>query len=122
MGARFTSTEQGLGPVMKETGKRGLIYFDDGSSPRSLAGQIAGANNLPFVKADIALDAVSEPSHIDQALMRLEAAARERGSAVGVAAAVPGTIERLAKWTKAAESRGVVLVPISAVAVKPKSS
>ena len=102
MGARFTATEQALAPVLKETGKRGLIYFDDGSSPRSLAGQIAGANNLPFAKAEIVLDAVPTPAHIDRALTRLEAMARERGVAVGVASAVPASIERIAQWAKAA--------------------
>jgi polysaccharide deacetylase 2 family uncharacterized protein YibQ len=122
MGARFTSTEQGLGPVMKEIGKRGLIYFDDGSAPRSLAGQIAGANNLPFAKAEIELDAVSTPAHLDRALTRLEAVARERGVAVGIATAMPVSIERIAQWAKTAESRGVVLVPISTMAIKPKSS
>jgi polysaccharide deacetylase 2 family uncharacterized protein YibQ len=122
MGARFTSAEQGLGPVMKEIGKRGLIYFDDGSAPRSLAGQIAGANNLPFARADVVLDAVSTPTHIDQALTRLEATARERGVAIGVATAMPVSIERIAQWAKAAESRGIVLAPISTAAMKPKSS
>jgi polysaccharide deacetylase 2 family uncharacterized protein YibQ len=122
MGARFTTAEQGLGPVMKEVGKRGLIYFDDGSSARGLAGQIAGANNLPFAKADIALDSVTTPAHIDKALVRLEAVARDRGIAVGVASATPGAIERIAQWAKTLESRGIVLVPISAVAIKPKSS
>ena len=53
MGARFTATEQALAPVLKEAAQRGLIYVDDGSSPRSLAGQIAGANNLPFAKAEV---------------------------------------------------------------------
>ena len=95
--------------MLKETGKRGLIYVDDGSSPRSLAGQIAGANNLPFAKAEIVLDAVPDArSHIDRALTRLEALARERGSAVGMAAsALPASIERIAQWAKAAESRAV---------------
>ena len=102
--------------------KRGLIYVDDGSSPRSVAGQIAGANNLPFAKADIVLDAVPTPAQIDQALARLEALAREHGSAVGIASALPVSIERIAQWAKAAEGRGIVLVPITAVAIKPKSS
>jgi len=42
--------EQALAPVLRETAKRGLIYLDDGSSARSLASQIAGANNLAFAK------------------------------------------------------------------------
>jgi polysaccharide deacetylase 2 family uncharacterized protein YibQ len=122
MGARFTASEQSLAPVLRETAKRGLIYLDDGSSPRSLASQIAGANNLPFAKAEVVLDAVPTPVEIDRALARLEAMARERGVAVGVTTALPVAIDRLAKWSKAAESRGFVLVPITAVAIKPKSS
>jgi uncharacterized protein len=122
MGARFTSTEAALAPVLKEVSRRGLIYVDDGSSPRSLAGQIAGANNLPFARAEILLDAVTTTAHIDRALARLEALAREHGSAVGMASALPASIERIAQWAKAAEGRGIVLVPITAVAIKPKSS
>jgi len=122
MGARFTAAEQALAPVLKETAKRGLIFVDDGSSPRSMAGPITAANNLIFAKAEILIDAVPTPAHIDQALARLEALARERGTAVGVAAALPASIERISQWAKAAEDRGILLVPISAVAIKPKSS
>ena len=122
MGARFTSTEGALAPVLKETARRGLIYVDDGASTRSLAGQIASANNMPFAKAELAIDAVPTPAQIDRALARLEAMAREHGSAVGYASAVPASIDRIAQWAKAAESRGILLVPISAVAIKPKSS
>jgi polysaccharide deacetylase 2 family uncharacterized protein YibQ len=122
MGARFTASEQSLAPVLRETGKRGLIYVDDGSSGRSLAGQIAGANNLPFAKADVVLDTVPAAADVDRALSRLEVIARERGVALGVAHALPVSIERIARWAKAAESRGVTLVPISAVASKSKSS
>jgi hypothetical protein len=122
MGARFTSSEQALAPVLKETAKRGLIYVDDGASARSLASQIAGANNLSFAKADVALDAVPTAADIDRALNRLETIARERGLAVGYANALPVSIERVAKWAKAAEGRGVLLVPISGIIAKMKSS
>ena len=40
MGASFTASEQSLAPVLRETAKRGLIYVDDGASPRSVASQI----------------------------------------------------------------------------------
>jgi hypothetical protein len=50
MGAKFTASEQALAPVLRDVAKRGLIYVDDGSSARSIAGQIAGANNLPYAK------------------------------------------------------------------------
>jgi uncharacterized protein len=122
MGARFTSSEPALAPVLRETAKRGLIYVDDGASSRSVAGQIAASSNLPFAKTDVVIDAVPTPTEIDQALARLELLARERGTAVGYATALPATVARIAAWAKKVESRGLVLVPISMVAVKPKSS
>ncbi len=120
MGARFTASEDSFAPILRETAKRGLIFVDDGSNPRSTAARIAGANNMPFVHADIVLDAVPTPKEIDRALDRLEMAARERSFAVGVASALPVSIEHIAAWAKAAESRGLLLVPISAVAAKGK--
>ena len=57
-GRALHRAEQALAPVLREAGKRGLIYFDDGSSPRSIASQIAGAHNVAFAKADAVLDAV----------------------------------------------------------------
>ncbi len=122
MGARFTASEAALSLVLRETAKRGLIYVDDGASARSVASQIAGSQNLPFVKTDIVLDAVPTPVEIDRALARLELDAHEHGSAVGIVNALPATIARIAQWAKGVEAHGFVLVPISMVAVKEKSS
>ncbi len=122
MGARFTASEPSLAPVLRETAKRGLIYVDDGASPRSVAGQLAGSLGLPFAKTDLVIDAVPTPVEIDRALARLEMAARDHGTAVGLANALPGTVARIAEWAKKVEARGFVLVPITMVAVKEKSS
>ena len=118
MGARFTASEQALAPVLREAAKRGLIYMDDGGSPRSVAGQLAGSHNLPFAKTDIVVDAVPTPVEIGRALARLEMAARDHGSAVGYATALPATVERIAEWAKKLEAKGIVLVPITMVAVR----
>ena len=56
MGARFTASAADFGPVMEELGLRGLAYLDDGSSNRSVAPQLARQNQVPFVRADQALD------------------------------------------------------------------
>jgi uncharacterized protein len=123
MGARFTASEQSFGPVLRETAKRGLIFVDDSSSARSIAGHVASAtSSLSFAKADVILDTVPTPAEIDRALGRLELAAREHTFAVGIASALPVSIDHVAKWAKAAESRGVLVVPITAVAMKPKQS
>jgi polysaccharide deacetylase 2 family uncharacterized protein YibQ len=122
MGARFTASEQSLAPVLRETAKRGLIFVDDGASQRSVASQFAISHNFPFAKADVVIDAVPTPVEVDRALARLEIMARDHGTAVGLANALPGTITRIAEWAKKVEARGFVLVPITMVAVKEKSS
>jgi polysaccharide deacetylase 2 family uncharacterized protein YibQ len=104
MGARFTASEQALSPVLREAAKRGLLYFDDGSSQRSVASQVAGANNLVFAKADVVIDQLPTIADVERALGRLETIARERGVAVGFAGALPAAIERIAKWAKAAHA------------------
>jgi uncharacterized protein len=122
MGARFTATDQALLPVLREVGKRGLLYFDDGSSPRSVAGQISGGHNIPFARADTVLDSSPNAVDIDSALTKLESIARARGHAVGSASALPVTIDRLSSWARGAEERGITLVPISAIANRTKSA
>jgi polysaccharide deacetylase 2 family uncharacterized protein YibQ len=76
---------------------------------------------MPFAKADFAIDAVPTAAEIDRALARLENLAKERGSAIGVASALPISIERIGVWTKALESRGILLVPLTTAMLKPKS-
>ena len=49
---------------------------------------------MPFAKADLTIDAVPTAVEIDRALAKLETIARERGIAVGVASALPISIER----------------------------
>jgi polysaccharide deacetylase 2 family uncharacterized protein YibQ len=121
MGARFAATDSALSPVIREIGKRGLIWFDDGTSPRSAAAQVSGAANVAFAKADTVIDAVPTAAAIDDALSRLEAIAKSRGIAVGAASALPITITRIAEWTKAADARGILLVPISMAANRAKT-
>lgn len=120
MGARFTASEQALKPVLDDAAKRGLMYVDDGASARSTAGQIAGAQNMPFAKADVVIDSMPSAQEIDRALARLELVARDNGIAVGIANAQPPVVARIAAWAKQVESRGFVLVPISMVAKGPQ--
>lgn len=124
MGTRFTAREQAMTPLLREVAKRGLIYFDDGTSPRSVVLQVASSTNMAFAKADIAIDVVATTAEIESQLKKLEALARQRsatGGAIGYANSLPISIERIAQWIKLAESRGIAVVPISMAASKPKS-
>ena len=121
MGARFTATDTVMQPVIREAAKRGLGYLDDGSSPRSTAPALTTAQAMPFAKADFTIDAVPTSAEIDRTLLKLETLAKERGLAVGVASALPVSIERLAAWIKTLESRGIMLVPLTTAMLKSKS-
>lgn len=114
MGAKFTASEAALTPILRETAKRGLMAIDDGTSPRSLVQQIAGTLQQPTLRGDVQLDRVPTPAELDAQLARLEARARERGFALGVGSALPVTIDRVTQWARALESRGLLLVPVTA--------
>ncbi|WKA29008.1 divergent polysaccharide deacetylase family protein [Bradyrhizobium roseum] len=121
MGARFTAADTVMQPVIREAAKRGLGYLDDGSSPRSAAPALTAAQSMPFAKADFTIDAVPTSAEIDRTLVKLETLAKERGMAVGVASALPISIERLAAWIKTLDSRGIMLVPLTTAMLKSKS-
>ncbi|HEX7881989.1 MAG TPA: divergent polysaccharide deacetylase family protein [Afipia sp.] len=122
MGSRFVATDAAMQPLVKEAARRGLAWLDDGSAPRSVAGVIAEGQAMPFAKADVSIDTVPTPAEIDRALARLETLAKERGSAVGIASALPISIERIGTWAKQLEARGLALVPLTTAMLKPKSS
>ena len=83
---------------------------------------LAAAQAMPFGKADVTIDAVPTAGEIDRALARLENLAKENGTAVGFASALPISIERIGAWVKALESHGIMLVPLTTAMLKPKSS
>lgn len=114
MGARFTSEPEALLPVLRELGERGLLYLDDGASPRSRAAELA-PGVVPYAMANVVLDGIQEPDQIDDRLAQLETIARERGSAVGIATAFPVSIARIRAWAATAANRGFELVPVTAV-------
>ena len=121
MGARFVATDAAMQPVLRDAGKRGLAYFDDGAAPRSVGQGVAEGAAMPFARADLGIDTVPTSADIDKALAKLESLAKERGYAVGTASALPISIERIGAWAKALESRGIMLVPLTTAMLKSKS-
>ncbi len=122
MGAKFTGTRSAFEPVLREIANRGLVYLEDGSSPRSTQEQIAQAVSLQSESADILIDVRQTQENIDEALLQLESLALQRGQAIGVASALPLTIERIAEWAAGLEEKGIVLIPVSAVYVRHEQS
>jgi polysaccharide deacetylase 2 family uncharacterized protein YibQ len=82
---------------------------------------LAAGQAMPFAKADVSIDAVPTALEIDRALGKLESLARERGTAIGIASALPVSIERIGVWLRTLESHGVMLVPLTTAMLKSKS-
>ena len=87
-----------------------------------MAGAAAAALAMPFAKGDVTIDTVPTAVEIDHALANLENLAKERGTAVGVASALPISIERISAWTTTLDRHGIMLVPLTTAMLKSKSS
>ena len=113
LGGKFTADAKALTPVLREFAARGLFYVDDGTSARSLAMTLASGQDLTAARADIVIDSTAEPGAIEAALARLEAIARDKGLSIGVASALPASVESIGRFARALEARGIALVPLS---------
>jgi len=120
MGGKFTASAEALTPVMHALAARGLIFVDDASSMRSIAGEVAASQGLAAAKADVVIDAEPTAAAIDAALGRLEQIARAKGTALGVASALPASTARIAAWAQALAARGITLVPVSSLVPPPR--
>jgi polysaccharide deacetylase 2 family uncharacterized protein YibQ len=115
MGAKFTASEASLAPVLTEVGRRGLVFVDNGASPRSLISKIGPETGTSTARAELVIDATPTAEAIDASLIRLEEQAKRDGAVIGFASPLPVTISRLEQWAGQLTAKGIALVPVSAV-------
>jgi hypothetical protein len=120
LGSRFITDADALEPVMTELARRGLMFFDNGSSQRSVAGDVAKRVGVPFAQAATTIDVIQTGMEIDQRLSELETRARLNGWAAGAGFLYPVTLDRLSVWAKGLQGRGLALVPASAIVTPTK--
>ena len=120
MGGRFVADEAAMEPLLGELAARGLMYFDDGSSARSVAEPLSGRAGVPYAASDMAIDTERERGAILSRLDDLERTARAKGFAIGTGSAFEVTVDAVATWINEARKRGIEIVPISAVATDPE--
>ena len=116
LGAKVTSNEAVLAPVIKEIASRGLLFIDDGTSNQSQFQTLAPRHNLPPLKVDVVLDNAQRPDQFEAALVKLDTNARTKGLVIGAITAMPGNLDKIARFARALEGRGIALVPLSAAA------
>jgi polysaccharide deacetylase 2 family uncharacterized protein YibQ len=116
MGSRFTTSREAMQPILAEIKARGLLYVDARSSARSIATVMASQMQVPRAINDRFLDSreVSRVT-IDARLIELERIAKDAGVSIAIGQVFPVTIERIREWAQTLESKGLALVPVSAV-------
>ncbi|MFP3545043.1 divergent polysaccharide deacetylase family protein [Rhizobium sp. SIMBA_035] len=119
-GGRFLSNPDAMEPVMRDIGKRGLLFLDDGSSAQSKTEAVARGTELPYAFADLQLDGQLDVNAIMQKLDELERIAKRNGQAIGVASAFDESIDAISKWSEEAAMRGIEIVGVAALANDPK--
>lgn len=115
-GERFTLSGEALHPVLHVLRERGMMIFDSRSALDSRIPEVARSLALPAVAAEIDLDTEPDPDVIGARLQELEGLALEFGSAAATANPYPVTLDRLAAWAAGLSARGIVLVPVTALA------
>jgi len=113
MGSFLTEQPVAMARVMAALRRRGLIYVDSLTSAKSMGKRAAAAVGVPFLARDIFLDNNRDPEAIAAQLARAEDVANRQGYAIAIGHPYPETLEVLRGWRRAAEERGLVLVPLS---------
>lgn len=113
-GARFTSEQDALSPVLSALKSRGLMFVDSGSSGRSTAPKISADIGLPISVGTRSIDPARTSTILDQSFAALEAQANKANPAIGIASGFPVTVDAISDWVKTLASKNITLVPVSA--------
>lgn len=118
MGSKFNTSEPHVRTFLEALKSRGLMFLEGAVGGQSLAPKIATEIGLPRALTNIVLDQIPTREAIDDQLVELEDLLAQQPAAVVIAEAYPASIERLAVWSAALESKNLVLAPLSALADK----
>lgn len=112
LGDRFAADPENSGAFLGAMRAHGLAFIDDGLFARR-PGAWARAS------ADRVIDEDRSGAAVLGQLNAVEAAARQRGAALGTGFSYPVTIDTVARWTAGLDARGIQLAPASAMTRRP---
>jgi polysaccharide deacetylase 2 family uncharacterized protein YibQ len=115
MGSKFTADGPSMAILMLELKRRRLLFLDSRTTGATLGPAMARRFGVPLVQRNVFLDNDNRVDAVRRRLQETERLARRRGMAVAIGHPRDATIEALAAWLPTVESRGFVLVPLSAV-------
>lgn len=113
---KFSSSDDDFKLLLKSMGNRGLMLVMSTAPASNSTKTLLQETSTPNVIADVAIDEELTTEIIAARLYTLEQLAKKKGYAVGIARPYPITIATLKEWMEKLKEKGVVLVPVSAIA------
>lgn len=120
MGSRLTQDSKAMKRLMAILKERGLFFVDSKTINHSVAAEEARAAGVPYAERDVFLDHVESREFVDHALAQLEQRALKEGSAIAIGHPKDATIAGLKAWIPTLKAKGIELVPVSELLVRPK--
>lgn len=121
LGARFSTSESALEPMLAILEERGVSFLHDGTGRISTIEAAGRGANARWGIADRVLDEDPSPNAVDNQLLELEARALQHGSSIGAGFAYRSTVDQITEWTEQIGARGYVLAPPSAVMARQQA-
>lgn len=115
MGSKFTSDYKAVSIVFSELKKRKLYFLDSFVSSKSVCGEIAKEEQIPFTERDIFLDNKLDAGYIKGQLIRLKNKSALEGAAIGIGHDRKTTLQVLKEELPKMEREGYRLVFVSEV-------
>ena len=115
MGTRFLTDQKRLTTAFTTLRKNGAIFVETPGIDKSAAADIASKLGLPYMEANIQIDAAATDKSIRAQLDALEQSARQHGYAIGIAQPYPLTMNVIKSWAAGLAERGITLAPLRTV-------
>lgn len=122
MGSKLTQDAGAMDVVMETLKARGLYFVDSKTIAGSVAADRARAAGIPYAVRDVFLDHEETPEFVARALDHLVRLAKANGGAIAIGHPKDVTLNGLRAWLPTLKDKGVELVPVSDLLIRPAAS
>jgi len=119
MGSRLTQDESAMARIMATLAHKKLFFLDSKTSAKSVAVSEAAEAGVAFASRDVFLDHTDSAGSVNQALNYTAELAQRRGYAIAIGHPKDHTIAALKAWIPTLKDKGIELVAVKALLVKP---
>jgi polysaccharide deacetylase 2 family uncharacterized protein YibQ len=119
MGSLLTQDAQAMTRLMQMLKERNLFFVDSRTINKSVAAQKAKEAGVPYAVRDVFLDHVDSIEFVRSALRQTEAIAKRRGHAIAIGHPRDVTIQGLQEWLPTLKAKGIEIVPVKDLLVRP---